>query len=616
LEEFNLPNEEDYLDSLLNSIQDVRHKNSAEARRSDSKRLERQRQRRAIDPDEDFLEASGLDDFKPRNSDHKNLRKALSEESYLSEFEKDLNNDNDYDDFLKRFEDDLDLSSERNKSEKKRKIIKDESSMNGREESSEQESPDKGVSEHTLSEESPDKGVSEHTLSEDSSHHKDSSISKEDHDISKKETVTEIDSRKEDHDDSSLSLDDLSEPDPSSMNEEASDSGIDSLLDSAMDLMSEEAAPLPEDNGIKIDEETGEPDLSGNSDSDLNDLLEGSGDDSLGDISNLLDKDSSGEAIPEAFESFSQAEKEAEKPIDQAEEVKDEKKEGLFSKLFSKFGKKKEKKDDTLVLSQEKKTDLGAEDEKILREMSNEGEPEIDPDDDGTQLLAQFFGKLKSKQAEKKAAKEEEKKNAPPKEKPKKEKKKKEPKPKKEKKPKPVDNSPLIPVKGIAVNILLGISLIAVIYIGTTLIGQRNLKTEAEAAFSNKDYEKAYKLLDGQTEIKDKKLEKIYKESMLMADLSSRWDRYQVFLNMKKYDYALNELILGYGASVKNMDLAKSYGLDGDYSAMQANFTQALSDKFGVSPDSAEEMYNISNRKRFTIAFNEVLTKAGLENGK
>ena len=599
-----MPNEEDYLDSLLNSIQDVRHKNSAEARRSDSKRLERQRQRRAINPDEDFLEASGLDDFKPRNVDHKNLRRALSEESFLKEFEKDLDDDSDYDDFLQQFEDGLDLSVKSDKPKKERQIIKDGSKASEPEES----------------------------LEDDMS-------SKDDLSVEDKEPAPLSNSDDEAFDDSDLSLDDLaSEPDLSTGTDDTSsdnkdgendetdsfslddgpseNKGIDSLLDSAMDLMSEETDSLSEEEGIKIDEETGEPDLSGNSDSDLNDLLEGSGDDSLGDISNLLNSDTSGEPLPEAEESFSKAEEEADKAGSKEEEKKDQAKGGFFSKLFSKFGKKKEKKDDTLVLSEEKKTDLGAEDEKILREMSHEGEPEIDPDDDGTQLLVNFFGKLKSKQAEKKAAREEEKKNAPPKEKPKKEKKKKEAKPKKEKKPKPVDDSPLVPIKGIVVNLLLGISLIAVIFMGTNIISQRNLKTEAEAAFSNKDYAKAYKLLDGKSEIKDKKLEKIYEESMLMADLSARWDRYQTFLNMKKYDYALNELILGYGASVKNMDLAKSYGLDGDYSAMQANFVQALSDKFGVTADSAEEMYNISNRKRFTIAFNEVLDKAGLENGK
>lgn len=599
-----MPNEEDYLDSLLNSIQDVRHKNSAEARRSDSKRLERQRQRRAINPDEDFLEASGLDDFKPRNVDHKNLRRALSEESFLKEFEKDLDDDSGYDDFLQQFEDGLDLSVKSDRPKKERQIIKD-----GSKASEPEESPEDDMS------------------------------SKDDLSVEDKEPAPLSNSDDEVFDDSALSLDDLaSEPDLSTGTDDTSfdnkdgetdetdssslddgpseNKGIDSLLDSAMDLMSEETDSLSEEAGIKIDEETGEPDLSGNSDSDLNDLLEGSGDDSLGDISNLLNSDTSGEPLPEAEESFSKAEEEADKAGSKEEEKKDQAKGGFFSKLFSKFGKKKEKKDDTLVLSEEKKTDLGAEDEKILREMSHEGEPEIDPDDDGTQLLVNFFGKLKSKQAEKKAAREEEKKNAPPKEKPKKEKKKKEAKPKKEKKPKPVDDSPLVPIKGIVVNLLLGISLIAVIFLGTNIISQRNLKTEAEAAFSNKDYAKAYKLLDGKSEIKDKKLEKIYEESMLMADLSARWDRYQTFLNMKKYDYALNELILGYGASVKNMDLAKSYGLDGDYSAMQANFVQALSDKFGVTADSAEEMYNISNRKRFTIAFNEVLDKAGLENGK
>ena len=54
---------------------------------------EKQEQRNKIKPQDDFMEASGIRDYKPEPSTHENLRKALSEDEFLKKFEEELDED-------------------------------------------------------------------------------------------------------------------------------------------------------------------------------------------------------------------------------------------------------------------------------------------------------------------------------------------------------------------------------------------------------------------------------------------------------------------------------------------------------------------------------------------
>ena len=98
-----MPNNEDYLDSLLSDITKVRtdsKKADDDAARERKKKIAN---RNRISPREDFLEANGLDHYQPKPVRHNNLRRALSESDFLKDFEAELDEDG-ADSFLREFE--------------------------------------------------------------------------------------------------------------------------------------------------------------------------------------------------------------------------------------------------------------------------------------------------------------------------------------------------------------------------------------------------------------------------------------------------------------------------------------------------------------------------------
>ena len=103
-----MANSEDYLDSLLNSVQTVRKDVTDAQKQTEAILREKQEQRNRIKPDDDFMEASGIRDYKPEPTSHENLRKALSEDDFLKMFEEELGEDLDQsDDFIREFEDEI-----------------------------------------------------------------------------------------------------------------------------------------------------------------------------------------------------------------------------------------------------------------------------------------------------------------------------------------------------------------------------------------------------------------------------------------------------------------------------------------------------------------------------
>ena len=92
-----MPKEEEYLENLLDSISKARE-DVDETYRKDSEEAERKAKERAeIGPDDSVMEKSGLSDVSPRKSSRSNLKKALSEDDFLSEFESMLDDNTDSD---------------------------------------------------------------------------------------------------------------------------------------------------------------------------------------------------------------------------------------------------------------------------------------------------------------------------------------------------------------------------------------------------------------------------------------------------------------------------------------------------------------------------------------
>ena len=101
-----MPNEEDYLDGLLHSITNKKSDIEETSAREERERQERIRESNRIGADDDFLQESGLSDFRPERQTHENLRKAFSEAGFLDGFEKELS-DGTADDFIRNFENEL-----------------------------------------------------------------------------------------------------------------------------------------------------------------------------------------------------------------------------------------------------------------------------------------------------------------------------------------------------------------------------------------------------------------------------------------------------------------------------------------------------------------------------
>ncbi len=345
---------------------------------------------------------------------------------------------------------------------------------------------------------------------------------------------------------------------------------------------------------------------------DISSLLHDDGSGDLGEISDMLNADESGTDMSESVDEYNKKADAAEHSIDEedaASEVDEtepdsKQKKGIFEKLknvFSGGRKKKGKSDETKDVSSEvviqpdeekKKEDLKSLDEENQAVLSAM-EKEDSDNDDGTELIAKFFSK---KKADRKAKKEQAKKDKPPKPEKKKEKKEKpkKEKPKKEKKP---DTSPFIPKKIIVVHLFLALSLTALIVFGVFIMAPGIISNNA-AAYENKDdYIGAYSVLAGNG-IKDSESRKT--KAALLADMDMRYKSYKTLFASKKYDMALNELLIGVSHHSDNAGLAKDAGCGEKYEKEYSLILSALQDKYGISEDSAKEMLSAGSKADYT----------------
>ena len=671
-----MPNQEDYLDNLLDSIQDVRHQKSKEERDADKKRQARYQERRRVSPDDDFLERTGLKGYEPKSVDRNNLKRALSEADFLKDFEASLDEE-ESDDFIDEFEHEIGFASNKYNNE-------DEDIDNKKEVYSKADADDFYDTDTDIDNSDTDNSDTNIEDSYTDNENSDTDVEKSDDDIEnsyidatgKPEEFNDKNDFQEDareeiiEDEANISVDSDDEDETASDN---ADFSIESIMAKAEETVKgsgkESADKLSDDDEsddyvnsddqdfvdgplqmdhednksedpddallsdhesisltvltdeeeFSLDEPADNMDLSedGSNADDLISLLQGDGNGDLGEISDLLNADSSGETLPEAEDSFDDNVPDVmdepgpgDPDFMSGEEEKSEKKQGFLQKILSSFKKKDKTTDNTVVLKEEKPEVFSEENDQILSEM--EREEEEDPDDDGTGLILGFFRKNKAKSA----AKKEEKKNKPKKEKPIKEKPKKEPKPPKAPKPpKPKDNSPKISKKVLVMTVILAISVIALILIGTkTFADQRDLQ-EANSLYAKgeadmKNYVDAYDVLAGGTYTGNE--EKLYKQTAQMADIVNSIDRYTSFIGKEKYDMALNELIMACGRAKENSAYIKKLGITDIYQSKVDIITQALSDQFNVTPEQANDIYKMSTRKKYTKALNDILGSLGM----
>lgn len=214
----------------------------------------------------------------------------------------------------------------------------------------------------------------------------------------------------------------------------------------------------------------------------------------------------------------------------------------------------------------------------------------------------------KDKKGKKKKDKKEKKEK---KEKPKKEKK---PKPKKEKKPKPPkepDRTPPLPKVPVILIFIMAGSILALVLLGTNLLGYSNAVARAENCYFEGDYSEAYAQVSG-LEIKEDDFMD-YKKYEIMAYAESEYEAYQSLYSVELYDMALDALIRTIGRCEKYAPDAEVYYCVDELANLQLQASDELQKVFGLSMENALELYACEEREEYSVRIQQILKEAGLE---
>ena len=632
---------EDYLDGLLNSINRAKTDAEAVLENAEKKQQEFVENRRAVNPEDDFFTATGITGMDIQQtkvkSSHPYLRKVLSEEDFLRKFEEELGTD-DVDAFISEFEQEIDDEEQLFETTGKAldhedvvdKLINDIDDVMSDATKELEDKEDKAKETEEINPEpveTPDD--TDETNLDDFEQLDDIEMAVEEPVDDSPAAVSESEGDLGEDiklpDDDDIDLSEFVQEDDDG--DDSDDVGF--SLDDATDLSAEEEPLdesmkefLPDDMDALDEAEYGdgeEPDLSGEGDLDLENILEG--DEDLLDIQSLLNGDEEG--APEAADIDESAEGGGDEAASKPEK-------GGKKEKKKKEKKKKEKgeKKPNPFLQKLALLIFGAPDEDEIAEMEaaeaakNAPAVEITYDEDGNPIIPEGGipedpkEKKKREKEEKKAAKEAAKKEKEAakkeKDKAKKEKPKKEPKPKKEKKPKEPDNSPKIPISIIATFLVLSISIIGVVMVGMQFTGLKRHMEQAQILFDEGNYIAAYEKVNGYDFRNDEKLELLRNQARTLADLQQCQDEYTAFMSAKLYNYALDSLLKGIGRYEKYKDDAVEYGIADQYDAFGNQIISELNDSFGLSVDEAMAIYKQPNRHYYTIELRKVLRGLGL----
>jgi len=341
-------------------------------------------------------------------------------------------------------------------------------------------------------------------------------------------------------------------------------------------------------------------DLGNLGEDDLMSLLAGA--DDLADIGNMLSKGEVTE-IPmeelDAFAVFAESEMSAQavsaEPAVEDEILGDKAKKnakgGFLGKIKSIIGSlmKDDEEDEVVIKSAKAPTteSLSGENADILAELEGE-----------------------EKTSKKKDKKKKEKK--PKKEKaPKKPKAPKAPKPKKEKKPKEVDNTPPLPRGPVIMIWVMVASLVALVLLGVNLIKYNTPIANAKSLQNQGHYAEAFSELSG-LEIKEKDME-FYNQLAVLSTIDSELNAYEKFSKAEKVDWAFDSLICAAGRCYINEANADVFGCLGQLETLRRTVSNELAQKYDMTYEEAIEMYTIRDRDDYTIALYKKLTELGID---
>lgn len=298
------------------------------------------------------------------------------------------------------------------------------------------------------------------------------------------------------------------------------------------------------------------------------------------------------------------------------DEKQTEEKKGVFQKVKDMlFGEKTKEAEEevteevTASLENEELSGMTEESLQILQELGavekKEKEPVAEPKDEEAEeeagIQKKKEEKLRAKQEKKEKRKEE------------REKRKAEKKAKKEnkpKKPKEVDLTPPLPRKPVYLIFLMGASVIFFVILAANYLGYSLSLSTAKEAYAKKDYVEAYNQVAG-LELKEQDVE-FSDKVLLLAKVQGELNNGKNLYDNKKYTMALDSYICALGRYDANYREAESSEIQKEYDDLAEQITAQMSEKFGVSAETAREIYRLRDRTEYTYRLQELVAEMGL----
>ena len=593
-----MANTEDYLDGLLDSITQAKEEERP-VDRNTRNRNRREERRSRVRPDDDFMEATGLNSFRREQRMNRRERRH-SEEDFLRSFEDELSM-GDADALIRSFEREL------------RSDAEDEFRLDDEIESSgADEDDDDFFAAGLLEEEEEKQSPADAVLSGIAD------IVSE----AKRVATGGDDSLPEEADDIPI---DMAEP-------SLAEDGEEPLMDIPSDISigedtSAQEVPLMDESGEGVD---------------LMDMLAGEGEEDLMDIGDLLASDEEETELEEgreAFEAAAEGVAEGGEGVEGSEDSEGTSAEGASggSGEAGEGGEGDEEAKPNIIqkilgavtgIFKKKEGDEEDEDEDEEDDEDEDGDEE-----EGGETKEEKKARLKKEKEEAKKKKKEEadaKKKAKEEEKKKKaeEKKRKQAekaaKPKKKKKPK--ERSPKIPIPVIIVFVLFALSIVGSVNIMTNVLGYQLQVSSANKAYEKKDYSDAYGILMGRSDL-DGDAKKLRNRAKLMAYMQTKENEYLVCMDSGRetesglkaysirsnYQMALDSLISGVYFFQANEEKANELGITEEYSEYGQELEKELDSKFNLTVGEAVELYRNNTRKDYTAALQKIIRQAGYE---
>ena len=420
------------------------------------------------------------------------------------------------------------------------------------------------------------------------------------------EVPTDTDMEVDTGDDLDFNFDFLSDQEQQSQPIDQLDQAVDAFDDKVQQEQKEEASATEQELPLT---EAGEPDLAGNADSDLLDMLNNS--ENLSDLGDLLNGEEQGKNLDkeDSIGAFAQAQ------MDEQEQAADPEKNSLEEDMQQESKKKKrnkkekvkkekvpkEKKEGGILARLSKFFFAEPEEENITEITDTSGADVVTELTEENQMILDELEQADQKETSKKEKKKKEKKKKEPKQK--KPKQKKPPKPKKEKKPKEVDNTPPLPkAPVIAIVVMIG-SLFGLVLLGTHTLGYQSDINQAKQCLAQGNYVEGYENLQGRT-VKAKD-EELYGKLEVLATVSKKYQDYLVFDHNGSKEQAADALVCAYGRYDLNKERAEEYNCSKELDALGNKIKKTLKKEYKMSGKEALTIYNAKNREAYTRLLQE-----------